>query len=559
MEKGLFDYHRVFHGNTVMVIVPHEDDEINLAGSIIYGAREEGFHVICVFVTNGDWQYPGFIRMHEAIHSLKELGVPEEDVIFLGYPDSASQPERNVYKSGQNEAITVNGRSATYGMKGHPEFAMSFRGKHQSYTWQGLKQDMKDVILQYRPETIITNDFDFHPDHRVTSLAFDDSMKDILTEIPEYTPLVLKGFCYSTAIFAPDDFYAPHLLSTMIDRNGLWNSLLDTDNPAFSWEHRVRLPVWPECRALLAKNVLARSLGCHVSQKTLKTARKVINGDQVFWWKRTNNLAFLGKMSSSSGNCSYLNDFKTMAARDISEEKNPHMGNYLWIPEADDKDKWCRIDFEEPHHVEAVAFYGNIDRDSRILQGKLTFSNGFTYEVNGIKELGQETLISFPPQDDVRWIRFDILETKGTEAGLAEWEILSDTRPPFQLLSICVDDQLAYDWTLWPGETPSVSAYTWGVTDPLIWYCDGKTSNLFEINHKVKELEPSRILKIRVEVKGHPEIYDEVMLKAGTSEDRKKWEKQQKNDKRTMWWTYQKQKWPHHKLKGMKKEEEYKG
>ena len=74
MEGSSFSYGKVFPGHTIMVIVPHEDDEINLAGSVIYGARKEGFRVICVFVTNGDWQYPGFIRMHEVAHSLETLG-----------------------------------------------------------------------------------------------------------------------------------------------------------------------------------------------------------------------------------------------------------------------------------------------------------------------------------------------------------------------------------------------------------------------------------------------------------------------------------------------------
>lgn len=65
-----------------MVIVPHEDDEINIAGSTICGAREEGMRVICVFVTNGDYKYIPDVRINEAIHALSVLGVSQEDVIF---------------------------------------------------------------------------------------------------------------------------------------------------------------------------------------------------------------------------------------------------------------------------------------------------------------------------------------------------------------------------------------------------------------------------------------------------------------------------------------------
>lgn len=58
-EPFSFSYSNVFKGNDVMVFVPHEDDEINIAGAAIYGLRQEGFRVICVFATNGDrsfWQ-----------------------------------------------------------------------------------------------------------------------------------------------------------------------------------------------------------------------------------------------------------------------------------------------------------------------------------------------------------------------------------------------------------------------------------------------------------------------------------------------------------------------
>ena len=56
-NNGVFSF---FEGldessRTLMVIIPHEDDEINLAGTVIYHARKLGIRVICVFTTNGDW------------------------------------------------------------------------------------------------------------------------------------------------------------------------------------------------------------------------------------------------------------------------------------------------------------------------------------------------------------------------------------------------------------------------------------------------------------------------------------------------------------------------
>lgn len=49
MADSSFSYSSLFKGKTLMVIIPHEDDEFNIAGSTIHGSILEGIHVICVF------------------------------------------------------------------------------------------------------------------------------------------------------------------------------------------------------------------------------------------------------------------------------------------------------------------------------------------------------------------------------------------------------------------------------------------------------------------------------------------------------------------------------
>ena len=38
----------------LLVIVPHEDDELAIAGAMIYGAVQQKMNIKVVFVTNGD-------------------------------------------------------------------------------------------------------------------------------------------------------------------------------------------------------------------------------------------------------------------------------------------------------------------------------------------------------------------------------------------------------------------------------------------------------------------------------------------------------------------------
>ena len=73
----------------LLVIVPHEDDELAIAGAMIYGAVQQNMRIKVVFVTNGDYfGHEGIIRIKEAGKALGELGVTPEDIIFLGYGES---------------------------------------------------------------------------------------------------------------------------------------------------------------------------------------------------------------------------------------------------------------------------------------------------------------------------------------------------------------------------------------------------------------------------------------------------------------------------------------
>lgn len=556
-NNGLFSF---FEGldessRTLMVIIPHEDDEINLAGTVIYHARHLGIRVICVFTTNGDWKYPGLIRMKEAIQALSVLGVPEEDIVFLGYPDGGVHGERNVFVNGrQHPLIGRDGRSETYGLDTHADFAIQYRGKHQAYTWDGLVQDIKDVILQYKPAMIMATDFDSHPDHRLCYLGFLQAMKSILHNCHDYRPVVLMGFCYSTGFEGRKDFYGPHLLSSVINTDQLWNKAFETDNPVYEWERRIRFPVEEACRPWMKQNIIYKALSCHMSQKASTRAVRLINGDQVFWLRRTDNRIYEGKVSVSSGNGDYLHDFMMMNTEHITD-KRPAMENYLWVPDAEDKDRWCRCDFDAPQTIRAVAFYGNIDGESRIVKGKLTFSTGYSCLVGPFRNQGQETRITVPVQEGVTWVKFEILESQGDRAGISEWEILEHVSWPVSVLQICVNDNFAYDWAVYPGEKTEISAYTYGIQGPVRWTIDGQSATLEFVNEQIRHLDRKRV--VRVEAENNSDLWSEAVFAPADRRYRAQHQIWMMMDKAGVWWSKQMDKRPHHQLKKIKSEKEY--
>ena len=293
--------------------------------------------------------------------------------------------------------------------------------------------------------------------------------------------------------------------------------------------------------------MIFEALSAHISQKAIwkHKPEKIINGDQVFWLRRTRNLIYEGKVSASSGNPSYLHDFRMMNTRDINSD-NIDFQDYLWITEKDDKQKWCLCEFSSPQHIEAMAFYGNISEGSRILKGRITFSTGYSYDIEGFNIQGHENFYQFVPQDNVTWVKFEILESKGNQAGISEWEILSEKKN-IPILQICVDDNLAYEWFIYPGESPTISAYTHDVHGELLWFMDGQSISLDEINKKIGKL--SSISKIRVESRDNPSIWSEIVISPASGFYQTKKTASVLFDKAYVWYKKQTQKIPHHQLR----------
>ena len=115
-----FSYTSFFGGCKLLVIVPHQDDEINVAGSTIIGSIEEGLDVSLAFMTNGDWEYDVPLRNNEAIDAAKILGLSSQNIYFLDYPDCGYD---------------------TYSVFDHKDSIFNYRNRNIS--WEILLQDIE--------------------------------------------------------------------------------------------------------------------------------------------------------------------------------------------------------------------------------------------------------------------------------------------------------------------------------------------------------------------------------------------------------------------------------
>ncbi|GEM_PF-971376 len=436
----------------VMVVVPHQDDEINLAGGVMEEYIRYGSEVYVVYATNGDCRVPAEQRLGEAINALAVLGVDEEHIIFLGYGDGCTD-ENGVPIYNTDKQVTSNaGHSYTCTYAGHPPFR-----EGRAYTRQNILEDIRDVILEYRPDVIYGVDCDIHQDHQLTALLFDRAVGEILRDT-DYKPLVYKGFAYSTAYYAPDDFYQLNIKSTVNPGEGLRAFAPGI----YDWGERVRMPVSAGSlsHSMLSSRIFRAALE-HKSQDEAERVGQIVSGDKVFWRRETTSLCYDAQVTASSGDAGALTDFLLGDTSNVLDAANNVTG--IWHGGADDPDKEITVTFDTPQSIRRIKLYDDPSPQRNILDAVISFDNGDSVNTGSLSPLGSETVIE-TDEDNVRSFTVQITEYDGDEPGLTEIEAYSgafDAGVSFVKL-MNADGDFVYDYYIDPSGTERFSLYTYG-------------------------------------------------------------------------------------------------
>lgn len=177
----------------ILILAPHPDDEILSSAGLIHDSLELGAEVYLVFVTNGEGfgdyiqtseqEYHrslnnrillGYERQRESVQALTSLGLPQENIIFLSYPDGAIH---RLWFSHFDSAFR-----SPHTRKDFSPYDNSFTHLAPN-TGAQLSDDLRQILQQVQPQTIITPSiYDFHPDHWA-STAFLYTELEILREM----------------------------------------------------------------------------------------------------------------------------------------------------------------------------------------------------------------------------------------------------------------------------------------------------------------------------------------------------------------------------------------
>ena len=263
---------------TVLVFAPHPDDEALMFSGIIHGALQRGEDVKLVMATNGDFPgvSAGYARQIETVNAMAVLGLQENDIMFLGYPDSGLKTIYDLYPNAGDAFTSVAGQTQTYGNRGlgRADYHTYRFGTPGRYNRATILADLESILGEYQPAHIfVTGPYDRHEDHAVIHTYLLETLSRLTSRYPTYKPVV-----HRTVIHGGNDFLWPAKADPAVDF---------TEPPASSsvlpWAERESIRTPPAMRlTATTDNVKHQAILRYVSQVN-PYLLNFVHRDEVFW------------------------------------------------------------------------------------------------------------------------------------------------------------------------------------------------------------------------------------------------------------------------------------
>ncbi len=411
-----------------LIVVPHQDDELILAGPFMDQIIAI-WEVFVIFTTNGDYglKMRKNYRLEEAIKALSIFGIKKENIIFCGYGDKWKG--KHIYNSMPDDLKESScGMKTTYALESHEDFHYMKYGKHAVYTRRNYLLDLKESVKEIYADIILCVDLDNHPDHIATSLFFEEAIGKIFKECPDYKPIILKRYAYEGSWFGKSDYWYKRktLYSQKQHKFSKFGFLLNT--PSYTFENAIHINTSYNILTDNIKNSkLYKAASEYKTQPLYLRLHRVLNSDSVVWWRSSNNLMFNAKIFVSSGDGKYLNDFKITDCKNVNTNKLSDYMDIGWIPEKNDLSKKVTIVFKNPVQIAEIRLYEIISNNSHIKNCKIVidkrkviYSGDFNV-VAGCNYIYLQIIIQ-----NVNIVELNICEWTGDSPGLSEIEIFPD-------------------------------------------------------------------------------------------------------------------------------------
>jgi len=207
--------------DALLVVAPHPDDECIATGGLIQQAVAAGARVHVVYLTYGDnhelayWalkklpaltpaQYRslGETRRLEAIKGTGSLGLTQEDLTFLGYPDAGTlRIWETTWQPGTSRLHSAtDARAVPYSDALSPG---------SPYNAASILEDFESVLHAFAPTVVaLPSPLDLNPDHQAAYLFATAAVSDLKMSPRQYTYIVHQRH------FPVPRFYNPRTVLT---------------------------------------------------------------------------------------------------------------------------------------------------------------------------------------------------------------------------------------------------------------------------------------------------------------------------------------------------------
>lgn len=178
-KGGLDKFPELTSNDSILITAPHIDDETIGAGGIILSSLTRKAKIKVVYMTNGDdnigaavkeekslryspkeFVQLGEQRMGEGKNAMKILGLKDDNLIFLGYPDKGLKPMLGKFYSETTPFVSSGTRF------NHNPYSGTYKPS-RIYAGENVVADLKEIIDDFKPTVIIvSHPRDSHPDHQ---------------------------------------------------------------------------------------------------------------------------------------------------------------------------------------------------------------------------------------------------------------------------------------------------------------------------------------------------------------------------------------------------------
>lgn len=171
----------------ILVIAPHQDDEILGAGGLMQICRQRGDTVSVVFVTNGDYHGVNIAqqRYYESRDALARLDIDESHIYYIGYGDTGGMSPghsflQRLLTSSLDEPLVTPVASKTYHPAGRKTVRVFRTGQDSLLTRCALLSDLAWCMATCNPDLLVLpSPCDAHGDHAALAMLVETAGRDM--------------------------------------------------------------------------------------------------------------------------------------------------------------------------------------------------------------------------------------------------------------------------------------------------------------------------------------------------------------------------------------------